>query len=302
MENAPVLLFTYKRLESLKQTVAALQQNFLALQSELYIFSDGAKKEQDVDQVHKVREYIKGVTGFKKIVIKEAEINKGLANSIIGGVSEIIAQSGRVIVLEDDLITTPNFLDFMNSALTAYETKRKIFSISGYSFDLGKDNKDRCDVYFLNRGWSWGWATWANRWNEVDWQVKDYSTFKLDKKKRREFAKGGTDLNVMLKRQMSGLLDSWAIRWFYYQYKVQGLTVYPLYSKVRNNGFDEYATHTTGNADRFKPMLDDNAPKHFNFPDEIVEHPFYQKQFQKKMGIMSRAKYKIQTILKNIFK
>ena len=302
MENAPILLFTYKRVESLKQTVKALQQNFLAAESELYIFSDGPKKDIDAELVNQVRSFIKDVSGFKNVIIKESERNKGLANSIIDGVTEVIKKGGKVIVLEDDLATTPNFLSFMNQSLSTYSQQENVFSISGYSFDLGKDNTDGYDAYFLNRGWSWGWATWADRWDKVDWQVSDYESFKLDKQKRKEFAKGGTDLNIMLKRQMNGLLDSWAIRWFYHQYKIKGLTLYPVYSKVNNNGFDEFATHTTGNSDRFKPDLDTEYSDHFSFPGSIVPHPYYQMRFQKKMGIIARAKYKIQTIIKNIFK
>lgn len=302
MENAPILLFTYKRVESLKKTIEALKQNFLAPQSELYIFSDGPKKDADKEIVDQVRAYIKSVSGFKKVVITEAEKNKGLANSIIGGVSGIINMTGTVIVLEDDLITTPNFLNFMNQALSTYSGQTAVFSVSGYSFDLGTDPGDKTDAYFLNRGWSWGWATWADRWEKVDWEVKDYENFRTDGKKRREFAAGGSDLNIMLKRQMTGLLDSWAIRWFYHQYKVKGLTLYPVYSKVRNNGFDEFATHTTGDAERFKPMLDDKLSENFNFPESVALHPYYQKRFQDKMGIVARAKYKLQNVFKRIFK
>jgi len=302
MKTAPILLFTYKRYESLQDTVKALQNNALAADSDLYIFSDGCKKDADIEQVTKVRDYIKTITGFKSIKITEQEQNKGLANSIIDGVSSVFKFSEKVIVLEDDLYTTPNFLTFMNSALDNYSDDRKVFSISGYSFNFKKSKVDPEDAYFVKRGWSWGWATLKNRWEDVDWQVQGYHSFKNDIKQQREFAKGGTDLNIMLHRQVNGLIDSWAIRWFYHQYKVGGLTLYPVYSKVRNNGFDEYATHTKGGAYCFARSLDEEQLTAFKFPSAIEPNKFYQKQFQQKMGIIERIKYRLNNIIRKIIK
>jgi len=302
MKPAPILLFTYKRYESLIDTVQALQKNLLAAESDLYIFSDGCKKEADLEQVTKVRDFIKTIKGFKSVKITEQEKNKGLANSIIDGVTSVMQVSDTVIVMEDDLYTTPNFLTFMNKALERYAGEPQVFSISGYSFDFEKSKTDKDDAYFVKRGWSWGWASWKDRWNKVDWQVKDYDSFKADKKAQKEFAKGGTDLNIMLHRQVNGLIDSWAIRWFYHQYKVGGLTLYPVNSKVRNNGFDEYATHTKGGAYRFAPSLDEQNATEFRFPAVVEPHPYYQKQFQQKLGIMERIKYRINTMLRKFFK
>jgi len=302
MKPAPILLFTYKRYESLIDTVQALQQNLLAGESDLYIFSDGCKKEADLEQVTKVREFIKTISGFRSVKITEQEKNKGLANSIIDGVTSVMQFSDRVIVMEDDLFTTPNFLPFMNKALEQYAGEPKVFSISGYSFDFKQSPADSDDAYFVKRGWSWGWATWKDRWAEIDWSVKDYDSFRADKKQQREFAKGGTDLNIMLHRQVNGLIDSWAIRWFYHQYKAGGLSLYPVHSKVRNNGFDEYATHTKGGAYRFAPSLDEGQATNFNFPAVAEPHPYYQKQFQQKLGIAERIKYRINTMLRKVFK
>lgn len=297
MDTAPILVFTYKRLESLKLTIATLQKNIWSAESDLYIFSDGPKSDKDVEQVIKVREFLKTVDSFKSVKIKEAAINKGLANSIIDGVTEVLAFSDSVIVLEDDLLTTTNFLSFMNAALLRYKDSSAVFSVSGYSLDLGEDEFQASDVYFLKRGWSWGWATWKDRWSEVDWQVKDYESFKRDKKKRKEFAQGGSDLNKMLKNQMKGLLDSWAIRWFYYQYKVKGLTLYPVRSKIYNNGFDNLATHTNGSDKRYRPILDNGQSVDFNFPDTISVHPYYDKKLLVKLGIKARVISKLETVI-----
>jgi hypothetical protein len=294
---APIVLFTYKRRDTLIQTVQALQKNRLASNSDLIVFSDAARTKKDHAAVAAVREFIKSISGFRSIQIYEASTNKGLANSIIGGVTEVLKQHDRVIVLEDDLITSTNFLCFMNDCLSKYRNDENVFSISGYSFNLNVSNKYEYDTYFLNRGWSWGWATWRDRWVGLDWEVKDYQSFTDNKLERKEFAKGGSDLNGMLRKQMNGELDSWAIRWFYNQYKQKGLTVYPVYSTVYNNGFDQKATHTSGSSKRYIPLINDGSNSTFNFQPIVSITDSFQKRFQNKMGILARIRSKVETIL-----
>jgi hypothetical protein len=296
---APIVLFCYKRLDTLIQTVEALQKNYLASESDLIIFSDAAKNDLDLTQVNAVREYIKNIEGFKSIEIHCANENKGLATSIIDGVSLVLIDHEFVIVLEDDLETTPNFLDFMNSSLNTYASEEKVFSISGYSFALNL-RAEQTDVYFLNRGWSWGWATWKSRWDKVDWDVKEYSTFINDRKRKKEFAKGGSDLNKMLEKQMSGSLDSWAIRWFFNQFLIGGLSLYPSYSMVNNIGFGNEATHTKGSNKRYRPQLNDGKIRTFKYPSTVELSKEPQKEFLKKMGYLSRIKSRLTNLLGNV--
>ena len=298
MTLAPIILFTYKRLDTLQLTVDALKKNYLAKDSDLIIFSDAAKTSKDQVAVNNVRTYLKTISGFKSITINEANTNKGLANSIIDGVSLVLQQHESVIVLEDDLVSSPNFLNYMNEALSFYKYENAVFSISGYSFNLELSDKIKEDSYFINRGWSWGWATWRNRWEQIDWEINDYSNFIQNKNERREFSKGGSDLNAMLDKQMTGNLDSWAIRWFYNQYKVKGLTLYPVQSKIFNAGFGKEATHTVGSSKRYIPVLDKGDKISQTFPNKIEINNLAQKKFQKKMGYLSRLKSKIETLLK----
>jgi len=298
---APVVLFTYKRLSTLEQTIQALQANSLAKDTELYIFSDGPKYKEDEAIVNNIRSYIKSVAGFKKVQVFEATVNKGLASSIIDGVTQIMQFSETVIVLEDDLLTTPNFLSFMNACLAKYKTMEQVFSVSAYSFNLGVVSGYLDDAYLLNRGWSWGWATWKGRWKTIDWEVKDYPSFVKDANRKRGFANGGSDLNKMLEKQMNGKLDSWAIRWFYHQFKVGGLTVYPILSKINNNGFDQDATHTTGSSTRYLPMMDTSYENEFRLPELVKVSVEYQDRFKQKMGLKARIISKIETLLKQIF-
>ncbi|VAW12760.1 hypothetical protein MNBD_BACTEROID03-184 [hydrothermal vent metagenome] len=297
MIASPILLFTYKRLNALEKTITALKKNDLAEETELFIFSDGPKHESDYKKIKDVRAFLKTIKGFKNVTIKESNTNNGLANSIISGVTEVLTFSESVIVLEDDLLATTNFLTYMNTALTKYKNIQKVFSISGYSFDLGLKSPSIDETYFLYRGWSWGWATWRDRWSDIGWEVKDYESFKNDKKRKAEFAQGGSDVNKMLQSQMEGSLDSWAIRWFYHQFKVDGLTLYPVYSKIYNNGFDDFATHTKGSNKRYLPLLDTSNSSNILFPDTEEVKSNYQKAFLKKMGLWSRIKSKIEGLL-----
>lgn len=243
---APVILFVYNRTTCTKQTLEALEENELAEESELYIFSDGPKYQEDVPKVAEVRDYIeeyRGQSVFKKVTVVKAGKNKGLAASVIGGVTEVIGKHGRVIVLEDDCITTKDFLRYMNGALAFYEENSQIWSVSGYSFSLPSLQDYTKDIYLLYRGSSWGWGTWKDRWETVDWDVSDYRSFRFSIRKRKKFARGGNDLSSMLKAQMHGKIDSWAIRWCYAQSMQDKLTVYPVVSHLCNIGFDETGVH-----------------------------------------------------------
>ncbi len=302
MKVSPILLFTYLRLDTLTRTISALKKNVLATDSDLYIFSDGPKSETDAQKVKEIRTFLRSITGFKSVSISESPTNKGLANSIISGVSEVMTFSDTVIVLEDDLITTPNFLTYMNSSLDEYQNVSKVFSISGFSFDFGIESKSQEETYFLHRGWSWGWATWKDRWVDIDWAVSDYNTFKKSKTLRKEFKRGGSDVYGMLKRQMEGSLDSWAIRWFYHQFKVNGITLFPLYSKVYNDGFDADATHTIGSNKRYLPHLDKKNSLNVQFPKKVEVKDKYQNLFLKRMGIKARVFSRLETLFVKYFR
>jgi len=147
MKLSPIVLFVYNRPEHTKKTIEALQKNELAKDSELFIYYDGPKNEDIKEKVNEVREYIKGIQGFKKITIIERDKNFGLANNMIQGVSEIFNTFEKVIVLEDDLVTSKYFLKFMNSTLEFYNGIDKIFVVSGYSHNVKIPKKYFYDVY-----------------------------------------------------------------------------------------------------------------------------------------------------------
>lgn len=256
MEYAPIVIFVYKRLEQTKKTFQSLMKNELAKVSKIYIYADGAKNDDEKKSVKEVRNYIHSPeikNAFKEVIIKEQDKNCGLAQSIITGVSHVILEYKKVIVVEDDIETSPYFLNYMNECLTFYQDDKRIWSVSGYSPQLRKLDKYDENVYLCYRASTWGWGTWLDRWETVDWQVRDYQRFRFNLKWRAQFCRGGNDMPSMLKAQMNGRIDSWGIRWCYSQSRQNMLSVAPKISLVRNNGFDGTGTHSsTDDNTRFK--------------------------------------------------
>ncbi|WP_421828359.1 sugar transferase [Larkinella sp.] len=255
---APIILFVYNRLWHLQKTIESLQQCKLAENSDLYIFADGPRNKKDIGKVLKVQEYIKQIEGFNIVHIHIEERNIGLANSVIKGVSKIIQRYKNAIILEDDLIVTNDFLIVMNDALSIYKNHSSIFSISGYMIPIEIPENFMDDAILLPRASSWGWATWLDRWNKADWEMKDYPIFIKEKMLQNNFAKSGRDLNYMLIKQHKGLIDSWAVRWNYTLFKHQAYCLFLTKSKVRNIGNDSSGTHSPS-TNRYNVQLNNDS-------------------------------------------
>lgn len=243
MDWAPIVLFTYFRPEHTRRTIDALRANRGASRSDLFLFSDGPKTPDHAERVAEVRKYLRTIDGFKSVTITERERNWGLANSVIAGVSQLCDERGRVIVMEDDMLSSPNFLEFINASLETYKHRGDIFSATGYNYPLDIPHGFAADAYLSFRSSSWGWATWADRWRQVDWQLKDFDAFLEDPEELALFARGGNDLLAMLKLQMIGKLDSWSIRFDYAHYKHDAVCLHPIRSKIHNIGFDGSGIH-----------------------------------------------------------
>ena len=185
---APIVLFVYNRPWHAEQTLNALMKNELADQSVLYIFADGPKDNATEDQLNKikeVRQVIRSKRWCKEIHIIESDKNKGLANSVIDGVTKIVNKYGKIIVLEDDLVTAKGFLHFMNNALDKYEEEEKVMEVSGFNFPLKIAHKN--SAHFLLFASSWGWATWKRAWVQFDAQASGYEQLKVDKVLENKF-------------------------------------------------------------------------------------------------------------------
>jgi hypothetical protein len=265
MKLAPVILFTFNRPKHAEKTLKALAENELANETNLYIFSDGPRNDNDIPNVKSVREiinYFKNENKFLSVQICESKINKGLAKSVVSGVTKIFSKYNSVIVLEDDLITSVDFLKFMNSSLARYENDKTVGSLSGYN-PLKKMPEDyKYDVYFTTRTCSLGWATWKKDWDDVDWTAKAYNKFKRSYKQRLSFNSTGFDRAKRLDRQMLKDAKSWSILFGFDIFIKKKNTLYASNSKLIHIGWDGTGTHSS-----------DNNVQKFNDKTEISEYP-----------------------------
>lgn len=241
MAPAPIVLFVYNRLWHTQQTVEALQNNVLAKQSELYIYSDEANTEKVQKSVNEVRQYIDKIDGFKSVTIIKRKKKFGLADSIIDGVTTIVNQYGRIIVLEDDMVVSPYFLEYMNEALEQFIGDERVISVHGYVYPV---DFELPEAFFLPGADCWGWATWRRGWALFNSEGQ----YLLDELVRRHLIQefdynGAYPFLNMLKDQIKGANDSWAIRWNASAFLAGKLTLYPGRSLVHNIGTDSSGTH-----------------------------------------------------------
>jgi Glycosyl transferase family 2 len=292
MTYSPIALFVYNRPQHTRQTVEALQINSLAGDSDLIIFADAPKTNQQAEAVREVRQYIHQVDGFKSVTIIEQETNFGLAKSIIDGVTTIVNERGRIIVLEDDLIVTPHFLDYMNRALDKYEREQKVVQISGYMFPVKLEIEE--DALFLPLTTSWGWATWKRAWDLFDPDAKGYARVKADSALRKSFnLDGAYDYFSMLEAQLAGRVDSWAVRWQLSAFLMGGLTLYPRHSLVVNSGFDGSGTHGVINGMLSKSGAREEFLPHLKLPDAISVGESWtvvRSQLQSRFSLIDKAR------------
>lgn len=242
--TAPILLFVYNRLSHTRRTVEALQKNTLATQSRLFVYSDGPREATQAEAVNEVRNYIHTLQGFQDITIIERTGNYGLARNIIDGVTTQINQYGRVIVLEDDLVTSPYFLQFMNDALDTYQDDEQVGHIQGCDFT---QDPSLPDTFFIKWTGSWGWATWKRAWKlfNPNGQAlltaleKQHLTYAFD-------FNGKYGYTRMLRNQIKGKNNSWAIRWNASLFLNGILSLNVGKSLVQNEGFDGSGTNCGG--------------------------------------------------------
>lgn len=227
---APIVLFVYNRPEHTRRTVEALRQNELADQSDLLIFSDAPKNEKAVEEVNAVRTFIRSITGFKKVTIIEREKNWGLANSIIDGVTNIVNQFGRVIVLEDDMVTSSSFLRFMNEALEHYASEPRVWHISGWNYPISPDGLG--DSFLWRIMSCWGWGTWADRWQNFEKNteklIKEFSKADI----RYMNVDGYENFWKQVLLNQKGRINTWAIYWYASIIRGKGLCVNPAVSTM----------------------------------------------------------------------
>lgn len=284
MNLVPVIIFNYNRPDHSLQTWETLSRNQYAAETELYLYCDGPKANasdemrQRIAELHtQAKQYAIDAPKagkFNAVHVVCAEANKGLANSIIGGVSDVIAKHGRVIVLEDDLLTSPYFLTYMNEALDFYENRPAVMSIAANRPPLSRfaiPEDYEYDVFASLAGYSTGWATWKDRWNRVDWSMDYLPSFSKKPAEVEAFKRMGDNVYDMLWLQYQGKIDSWAVRFCYAHFKEHCVGILPCKSYVDNIGFDGTGVHSGINTtDLFRNDLS-QAVQHCRFLENIYE-------------------------------
>lgn len=288
---SPICIFVYKRYETTKLMLESLLACPECIDSELYVFMDEARNDSEADDVEKVRALFDDLKGFKTIHPFPARMNKGMAKSVIDGVTKVLSENEDVIVLEDDLVVAPDFLSFMNASIDAYRNREDIWSISGYTPALREiEQYERSGVFLVPRAQCWGWATWRDRWESVDWEVGDFNYLARSKKRRKAFDMGGNDLFRTLEMERRERIESWAVRWAYAASKQKKWTVNPMLSKVQNIGLKSSTSHVGWHDERHNVELYGNTT-HLDpnvQPDTTLVQAFKKHH---DLGIISKIGY-----------
>ena len=305
-QPAPIILFVYNRPWHTQQTLEALKENELANQSVLYIFSDGPKEnatEEEVNTIQEVREIARSKKWSKEVYIIESEKNKGLANSVIDGVNTVINEYGKVIVLEDDIVSSPQFLLFLNGVLQEYEQDENVFGVSGFTYP---GDKEITGTHFLPIACSWGWATWKTKWDKVIFDAGLLERKIAGAGLQQKFDFGNYPFFKMLQDQIAGRVNSWAIRLYASMFLNKGCFVYPSKSLVKNIGFDEYGSHTKGTDNFFAEVL--NQTIEIKFPQPVFDgntesiRRRFTEQFSKKREQKRTDSFLVKRIFRKIKK
>lgn len=277
MANIPILLFAFNRPDHLRRTLDSLRQNAGADCAELIVFIDGPRNDRDEPLVRAVQELAERQHWCRRLEIVARERNMGCAKSIVEGVTSVCRDSQRVIVVEDDLILSPWFLQFMRDALERYSDEESIMHVSGYMFPLELPRPQEARMLPLIS--PWGWATWWRAWKHFDPAGTGYEALRQDENLRKKFDLGGYRRHFqLLDLQIRGVTDSWAIRWYLTVFMRDGLGVFPGLSLVRNTGFDGSGRHCSHDSSRPEDRLAEVPVLDFSAATAIDEDTFSRLQ------------------------
>lgn len=296
-DTAPIAVFAFNRPDHLRRTLDALATNELAGQSALTIFCDGPRNAAESDKTNAVRQLAKATKGFASVTVIERDRNLGCAASVIAGLTQMFNQHERLIVIEDDILTSPYTLRFLNEGLEFYADDKRIFNIAAWSPPLSRFKIPASyphDIYAIPRFNCWGWASWRDRFEGIDWNVSDYPAFKASRRQRRAFNAGGDDMSPMLDAQMAGQIDSWAIRADYWRFKREQFGINPVRSYTTNIGMGS-GTHCFNNIDAekyyndiTKAMVIYSFVSDINFNNKILKE--YKKTYIPQNSIYHRTR------------
>ncbi len=285
---SPIVLFCFKRLNTLIDCIESLKLCPEAIYHDLIIFSDAGRNKDEQRKVKEVRAYISEISGFKSVQIKIRKENLGVDYNIITGIQEVAQVYDSFIVIEDDLVVSSQFLQFMNEGLEYFEDFGEVLTLSAFNYVNIPKNYD-WDIYFASRTNPWGWATWSSKIKHLDWNMANNDRFLSDSKQKKAFNSWGSDRSRMLRRTLIGEIRAWDIRLDYFQFKNNMVTVYATKNLIINNGFNSHEATNTNGYNRYKVELEKFDNNAFNFPDFIYFDPIIKKRFISKNSIYNRV-------------
>lgn len=311
--TAPIAFFVFNRPEHTRRVLESLRDNERASESVLHIFADGPRKnetEEGLKRIAEVRQIIGKADGFREVKLHLLDENKGCARSVREGITEIVEQAGRIIVVEDDVVCCPSFLGFINDALDFYYDDKRIWTIGGMNIDIQipETYVKKHDLFLVHRTCSWGWGTWSDRWRNIDWEVSDADRFFANPKAMRRFDRGGEGMTQLLRDQLEGRIDAWDIVWDYHIFKHNGFCIRPIKSLTYNIGMDGSGTHYNDvaatvdpQAPLFNPDTDTLRLERHLRPSSEVQRIFYNYwSSHQKVSPSKFVKRKLKRVLRAI--
>lgn len=297
-ENTIIAIFCYKRAGKLKTSIEALLKNPECSSMEIIFFADGHKGEHDLPGVLETREYINSITGFKQIHKHFRERNVSTGPNFFAGITHLFSNYDQFIVVEDDIVVTPNYISYMLQALAFYKEQKQVFCVTGFCFPLNIGSYPY-DTIMYNRFNSYSWASWSDRVKHVIWDKEGLSQLmKTSPDFKKRLNKEGRDSYRMLVKQINGTISTWDIQMQVHVAENRLRVVYPIISKATNIGFDNESTNTFG-IDYLKTPQDDGKKRTFNYCPADSNEPSLQKQLRKPFSLPQLVKRKlINTVIK----
>ena len=301
MSYAPIILFVYNRPYHTKRVLDCLSKNELFDKSEIIIFSDGNRSDEDFDEVKKVRELIENYDFNIKCHLIKRESNLGLSENIITGTSEILNHREKAIIMEDDILTSPYFLRYMNDALEKYENDENVWHISGWNYpiEIDKFNYDK-QAFFWSVMNCWGWGTWKNRWKNYKkdpiYLIKNWSPEKISKFNLND----SFDFWSQVKKNYNGSINTWAIFWMTTIFEHNGLCLNPIESFVTNIGHDNSGENSTISTKFDSDLAKKNIkawPNSKENYDKVIEKIISENFIDSKNSVMQKLLNKIKNLV-----
>ena len=285
---APIAIFAFNRPGHLSNLFTSLLTNPEVEYSEIYLFIDGPRTNDEKKLTAETKKIGQDYSKFLNLNISQNEKNLGLSESILGGIDKVLLTHDRVIVLEDDLELSPNFLRFINRGLEVHKSDLSVASIQGFSMIELKSSETS---YFLRGADCWGWATWSNRWESLVRDPRILLEQIRNKKLTRDFdLKGAYPYTNMLERNCNKAIDSWAIRWHASMFLEGKMSLYPAVSLVNNMGRDGSGTHGGSQEEVQATLTDEPIEYMWTKPQET---PRIVRKLRRKL----RSRYRTYTFL-----